>query len=241
MIQSIEDDEYKVQLEGIFEGPMDLLVYLIRKNELDVYDIPIAFITDQYLAYLEWMKAMNIDFAGEFLIMASTLMHIKSKMLLPVHGDEEDEEDPRIQIARPLQEYLEMKIAAEKLGERPMLGDGTFIRKTDRKDFFSDFDDDVIQVGLFELIDAFQRILKNVSPETRFQLTADGVSVKDRISQLVDILEEKGSIAFDELFNAPITKSDIVVTFLAILEMAKVCLIRVVQHVETGIIRIFYQ
>ena len=111
------DGPYKVHLENLFEGPMDVLIHLIRKNELDIYDIPIATITEQYLQYLEWMKMMNIDFAGEFIVMASTLAQIKSKMLLPVH-DEDDQEDPRLEITKPILEYLQMKSAAEQLGER---------------------------------------------------------------------------------------------------------------------------
>jgi segregation and condensation protein A len=116
------ESEYKVRLENVFEGPMDLLVHLIRKNEVDIYDIPVGLITEQYLAYLEWMKLLNIDNVGEFLVMASTLAQIKSRMLLPFHGEEEDEEDPRMQIARPLAEYLQIKSAAEELASRNMLG-----------------------------------------------------------------------------------------------------------------------
>ncbi|MCG6895239.1 MAG: segregation/condensation protein A [Desulfobacteraceae bacterium] len=235
------EDTYRVRLDGVFEGPMDLLVHLIKKHELDIYDIPIAMITDQYLAYLEWMQAMNIDFAGEFLLMASTLAHIKSRMLLPVHGGEDDEdEDPRSQITRPLLEYLKMKNAAEMLAERPLLGDGTFVRRTDTKAFIDEAEGEMIQVGLFELIDAFQRILQNVSPDQKVALTADGISVKDRINQLVDVLEESGSITFEELFPEGANRADIIVTFLALLEMVKIELIRVVQHVQSGIMRIFY-
>ncbi|MGD8469721.1 MAG: segregation/condensation protein A, partial [Desulfobacterales bacterium] len=108
----MQEEVYKVQLENIFEGPMDLLVHLIKKNELDIYDIPIALVTEQYLQYMEWMKAMNIDLAGDFIVLASTLTQIKSRMLLPASSDEE-EDDPRQEIVRPLVEYLQMKSAAE--------------------------------------------------------------------------------------------------------------------------------
>ena len=100
------DEHYRVSLEDIFEGPMDLLVHLIKKHEVDIYDIPIALITEQYLEYLGWMKAMNIDVAGEFLVMASTLAQVKSRMLLPAHEDENEDEAPRLEIIRPLEEYL---------------------------------------------------------------------------------------------------------------------------------------
>ncbi len=233
---------YRVRLENVFEGPMDLLVYLIRKNEVDIWDIPIALITHQYLEYIEWMKQMNIDLAGEFLVMAATLAQIKSKMLLPIHEDvEEDAEDPRLEIARPLAEYLMMKQAAEELATRTLLGEHTFVRRTDKSSFAIDPDEEVVKVGLFELIDAFRRILDNLAPEQRVEFSSDVISVKDRINELVDILEEKGSAAFEELFSGEMTKQGIIVTFLAILEMVKLRLIRVVQHVQSGVIRLFYQ
>ena len=235
------DDRYRVKLQNVFEGPMDLLIHLIRKAEVDIYDIPIAQITAQYLEYLEWMKQMNIDFAGDFVLMASTLTHIKSKMLLPVQVGEEEEEDPRLEITRPLLEYLRIKSAAEQLAERDLLGDKTFVRQPDTAALESIQDDQVIRIGLFELIDAFQNILDKVSPDHRVDLSRDRISVQERINQLTEILEEKESLTFDELFDAGSERSDIIVTFLAILEMAKLNLIRIAQHVPTGIIRIIYQ
>ncbi|MBU4185431.1 MAG: segregation/condensation protein A [Proteobacteria bacterium] len=233
------EESYRVSLDNIFEGPMDLLVHLIKKNEVDIYDIPIALITDQYLGYLELMKSLNIDLAGDFILMAATLTQIKSRMLLPVH-EGEDEEDPRVEITGPILEYLQMKSAAEQLAGRNLLGDSTFIRQSDIKDFLSDQDDEVIIVGLFELIDAFQKILKNISEDQRLEITADRMSIKDKISNLVDIFEEKGSITFEELFSADVLKSDVILTFLAILEMVKLCLVRIVQHTQSGVIRLFY-
>jgi segregation and condensation protein A len=234
------EELYRVRLDEIFEGPMDLLVHLIKKNELDIYDIPIALITEQYLQYLEWMQAMNLDYAGDFIVMASTLTQLKSRMLLPVSSDEEDDEDIMQEITRPLLEYLQMKSAAEQLVERNLLGENTFIRKPSRDDFLTDTDDEFIKIGLFELIDAFQKMLERIPEDHRVDLTADEISVKERISQIVDILEEKGSITFLELFPDNPDKRAIIITFLAILEMVKLTLIRVVQHVQTGIIRVFY-
>ena len=233
------EESYRVSLDNIFEGPMDLLIHLIKKNEVDIYDIPIALITDQYLGYMELMKSLNIDLAGDFILMAATLTQIKSRMLLPVH-EGEDEEDPRMEITGPILEYLQMKSAAEQLAGRNLLGDSTFIRQSDIKDFLSDQDDEVIIVGLFELIDAFQKILKNISEDQRLEITADRMSVKDKISKLVDIFEEKGSITFEEIFSADVLKSDVILTFLAILEMVKLCLVRIVQHTQSGVIRLFY-
>jgi segregation and condensation protein A len=231
---------YRVRLDEIFEGPMDLLVHLIRKNELDIYDIPIALITEQYLQYLEWMQAMNIDFAGDFLLMASTLTQLKSRMLLPVHEGEDEEEDVLQEITRPLVEYLQMKSAADQLVERNLLGENTFIRKPDRGEFLTGADDEFIKIGLFELIDAFQKILERIPDDHRVDMTADEISVKDRITQIIDILETKKSITFIELFSDNPDKNEIIVTFLAILEMVKLMLVRIVQHLQTGVIRIFY-
>jgi segregation and condensation protein A len=236
----MENELYRVTLTDIFEGPMDLLVHLIKKNEVDIYDIPIATITDQYLEFLEWFKSMNIDFAGDFLVMAATLTHIKSRMLLPTVSDEDDDEDPRMEIARPLAEYLRLKSAAEELSRRPLLGEDTFVRQPpDMRDLVPT-DGAFVKIGLFELIDAFQKILKNISDEDRLDLTSDRISVKDRIAELVDLFEAKQSLTFDELFTGRPTKSDVVVTFLAILEMVKLCLVRLAQHSQTGLIRLFY-
>ncbi len=237
----MENEPYQVKLTDVFEGPMDLLVHLIKKNEVDIYDIPIAMITEQYLTYLEWLKSMNVDFAGDFLVMAATLTHIKSRLLLPAVADEDENEDPRMEIARPLAEYLRLKSAAEELSRRALLGEDTFVRQpADARDLVPP-DEGFIRIGLFELIDAFQQILKNISAEERLELTSDSISVKDRIAELVDVFEEKRSVTFDELFASHPTKGDVIITFLAILEMVKLCLVRLAQHAQTGVIRLFYE
>jgi len=164
----MQNEIYQVRLEEIFEGPMDLLIHLIKKNEVNIYDIPIAIITDQYLEYMDWMKSMNIDVAGDFLLMAATLTQVKSKMLLPVHSDDEDEEDPLSAITRPLLEYLEIKSAAEILGQRKLLGVDTFTRSPKKEiDGLVEQENETIEVGLFELIDAFKNILESISQEIR--------------------------------------------------------------------------
>lgn len=236
------DDVYRVNVENIFEGPMDLLIHLIKKNEVDIYDIPVALITDQYLEYLKWMKAMNLDLAGDFIFMASTLVQIKSKMLLPVHDmDNDDEyEDPRLEIARPLMEYIRMKSAAEELANRHILGEFTFIRRSPEPEFSKKSPETFIQIGLFELVEAFKNILENASAEHRVDISEDHISIKDRIAQLVDILDQKGSITFYELFTPQCDRSMIVITFLAMLEMVKMSLVRIVQNIQTGSIRLFY-
>jgi len=187
------------------------------------------------------MKMMSIDFAGDFLVMASTLAQIKSRTLLPTHGNEDEEDDPRMELTRPLIEYLQMKSVADQLAERDLLGEKTFAR-TYAEGEFKEFagDDQVIQVGLFELIDAFQKILKSIPEDHRIDLDADSVSVKERITEIVDQLEEKGTMTFAEFFATRVQRSEIIVTFLALLEMVKLNLIRIAQHLPSGIIRIFY-
>ena len=237
----MQEELYKVQIDDIFEGPMDLLVHLIKKHEMDIYDIPIALVTEQYLEYLQWMKAINIDVAGDFILMASTLTKIKSRMLLPVHEEETDDEDPRLEIVKPLEEYLQMKSAANELISRNLLGEDTFIRNPSQENHSKDQDSEIIKVGLFELIDAFQTILEKISEHRGVDIiTADTVSVRDRIVQIVEIFETRNSITFNELFPMNTDKSEVVVTFLAILEMVRLSLINIVQNTQTGIIRLFY-
>jgi len=238
--QTQDQTPYSVNLGEIFDGPMDLLVHLVKKNEVDIYDIPITLIAQQYMEYLEWVKSLNIDVAGEFLVMAATLTHIKSRMLLPAQEEGEDE-DPRMEIIRPLVEYLQLQYAAEDLMNRNRLDWDVFVRTGfDGEDLpEKDPSSDLVQVGLFELIEAFQEIVKRVSPKFFLDITPDVISVKSRISQIKDILEDQDSVTFQELFEAHATKGDIVVTFLAILEMAKSQMIRIMQHVKSGIIRIF--
>ena len=236
----MQTDDYKVKLENVFEGPMDLLIHLIKKNEVDIYDIPVALITEQYLTYLEWMQRLNIDNVGDFLVMASTLAHIKSRMLLPNHGIEEEEEDPRLELVRPLAEYLRIRSAAEALAKRNLLGETMFTRKAKFKDFADD-DQEMIQVGLFELIDAFQKILQKVGKDHSVELASDEISVKERMNEVLAVIEEKGSITFSELFGASAEKRYIIVTFLSLLELMKLTLIRVAQSAQSGVIRLFYQ
>ena len=237
----MQEELYKVQIDDIFEGPMDLLVHLIKKHEMDIYDISIALITEQYLEYLQWMKAINIDIAGDFILMASTLTKIKSRMLLPVHEEETDDEDPRLEIVKPLEEYLQMKSAANELIARNLLGEDTFVRNPNQENHSIDQDGEIIKVGLFELIDAFQTILEKISEHRGVDIiTADTVSVRDRIVQIVEIFETRKSVTFNELFPMNTDKSEVVVTFLAILEMVRLSLINIVQNTQTGIIRLFY-
>jgi segregation and condensation protein A len=172
--------------------------------------------------------------------MASTLTQIKSRMLLPFHGEDEDEEDPRLELTRPLSEYLQIKSAAEELAGRNMLGDKMFTRRTNTKTYLED-DQELVQIGLFELIDAFQRMLEKVTRDHVVDLSVDTVSVKDRMNAIIAVLEEKGSISFLEMFPANVQKMDIIATFLALLELMRMNLVRAVQSAQNGTIRLFYQ
>jgi segregation and condensation protein A len=206
----------------------DLLVHLIKKNEINIYTdcaghraIP---------QYLEWMDALN-GVCAEFVVMASTLAQIKSRMLLPLHAEEGGEdEDPRQEIVRPLLEYLKLKSAAAQLSERPLLGEDTFTRGVKPGDLAPPGDEEVIKIGLFELIDAFQKILAGLPDEARIEFTTDTISVQERISQIADQLEVKGSLTFDFSDRRPQRDRGHV---LAILEMVKLALIRLVQHVNS--------
>lgn len=230
---------YQVNIADLFEGPMDLLIYLIKKNEIDIYDIPIGLLTAQYMEYLEIIKVLDIDSAGDFILMASILAHIKSRMLLPSYNPEEDE-DPRMEIVRPLEEYLQLKKASEMLLERDLLYDTSFVRPPSEELRLSPGDRD-IEIGLFDLMAAFQRMLNKLPEKEQMAFKQEGISVRERITQILDLLEQQESIAFDELVPTVFWRADIVINFLAILEMAKLALVRITQNTQSGTIRIFMQ
>ena len=230
--------EYEVKLE-IFEGPLDLLLHLIHKNEVDIFDIPITTIADQYLAYLDMMKALNVSVAGDFLVMASTLIHIKSKMLLPDLNDGDEGEDPRDEITRPLLEYMGLKEMAEELSEREILGKDVFARQ----DFSLDQDQidaeaPRLDINLFQLIDAFKRIMEKVEPGADLTLQHEKWSIKDKSRLIVSFMKEKGEMFFGEIFTKDRTVSELIVTFLALLELVYTGLIRVFQPSYSSDIRL---
>ncbi|MBN1849404.1 MAG: segregation/condensation protein A [Deltaproteobacteria bacterium] len=224
-----DNTEYEVKLE-IFEGPLDLLIHLIRKNEVDIFDIPIAIITEQYLEYLDMLKALNINVAGDFLVMASTLVHIKSKMLLPGYDEDEEAEDPRDEITGPLLEYLQLKEIAGELSEREILGRDVFKRNISL-DYRNQFqgDDTTLEVNLFQLMDAFKKIIEQNLPGTPITFRAQKWSLKERIAFIINRLKEKQTIYFTDLFEGNRDISEFVVTFLALLEVIHVGLVKVFQ------------
>ncbi len=229
--------DYEVKLE-IFEGPLDLLLHLIHKNEVDIFDIPISTITDQYLEYLDVMKALNINVAGDFLVMASTLIHIKSKMLLPELNDEE-EEDPREEITRPLLEYMSFKEIAGELSEREVLDRDVFARKmSDYLQSQMEQEGPLLDANLFQLMDAFKRIVDQRLPGVQLKLQIAKWSVKEKTELIISILRQKKDMFFNELFSEDRTISEFIVTFLALLEVIHIGLVRVFQSQSEGKIRL---
>lgn len=232
---------YRVQLPA-FEGPLDLLLHLIQQHELDILDIPVSFITQKYLEYLSLMRSLSIDVASEYLVMAATLTHIKSKMLLPVvpagqdgDGLPEEEVDPRAELVRRLLEYQKYKTAAADLFERGTLGKDVFGRGIQEP--VPEGPAPFAPVGVFSLFDAFEKLLKRTNVKIDHEVVFDRITITDRIVELTERLGERKRCTFEDLVlndptrpeGTPPTRFDIVITFLAVLEMARMKLIRVYQ------------
>jgi len=213
---------YKVKLE-VFEGPLDLLLYLIKKEEIEIKDIPIAKITDQYLGYLEVMKMLDLNIAGEFVLMAATLMHIKSKMLLPPVESEEEaiEEDPRAELVRRLLEYKKFKEVAGEL----------YHMETRQKDFFArpvtedskpePAEDAYFEASLFDLITAFNKVMKEIPKKTFHEFVKDEFTVEEKMHDIFHLLVKKSTIYFTQLFTKAKNKAEIITIFLALLELIR--------------------
>ena len=231
-------DSYNVKLEA-FEGPLDLLLHLIKQNEVDIYNIPMAEITRQYLAYLEVLKELNLDVAGEFLVMASTLIQIKSKMLLPLPAEdesgEEEGEDPRAELVRRLLEYQKYKDAAGELDRQQLVGRDTFLRhaQNDERDA-APAADMPLELEMFDLVAAFQQVLAKVSIETLHEVGAESFSIADRVNEILSLLQGRETVCFDELFPETFSREYVVATFLAMLELCKLRLIRLTQAASFG-------
>ncbi|MCJ7646763.1 segregation/condensation protein A [bacterium] len=226
---------YRVRLE-VFEGPLDLLLHLIKKNELDIFDIPIAEITSDYLNYIKLFRRLNLDFAGEFLVMASTLIHIKSRMLLPSIEtvEEEEPEDPRLELAARLMEYQKFKEAASIFKEREAI----------QRDIYGRLpivpleEDYTIEASLFDLVDAFQRVVFRVEKEVR-EIIQEDIRVEDRIREILNLLENRRFINFETIFSGQRTKRLLIVTFLALLELVRLRTVFARQARPFGDIRIY--
>jgi len=218
-----------------FEGPLDLLLHLCQKHELNILDIPIGFVTEKYLEYLAVMQIMSLDIASEYLVMAATLAHIKSKLLLPApppgQEDEnaEDEEDPRESLIRRLLEYQKYKLAGEELQSRGVAGRDIFMRGMPVEEAVQTGLPPLAQVPLFSLVEAFQNVLSKSKIKLSHDVVHERITLTDRINELVDILRVRKRIVFDELFSGLETRFDLVITFLAVLEMTKLRMTRLHQ------------
>jgi segregation and condensation protein A len=252
----VSGTDYKVELD-VFEGPLDLLLHLVKKHELNILDIPIGFVTDRYLEYLDAMQGLDLDVAGEYLVMAATLCHLKSRELLPGGGDDEDDEneegagegeegedlDPRADLIRRLLEYQKYKEAASHLGDRPVVGRNVWGRGSGTEDAVAEnVDPDAVAplapFPVHKLIEAFDRILRRAKLKVTHDVLIDRLSVSQKIAELTDRLESEGQFTFSSMFSfvregreASIeeVKHEAVVTFLALLEMAKLRLIAIRQ------------
>ena len=235
--------EYEVKLD-IFEGPLDLLLYLIKKNEIDIYDIPIALITEQYLQHIEMMKYLNLDVAGDYLLLASTLIHIKSKMLLPLEegdaGETEDEPDPRAELVKQLLDYQVFKEAAMQLEQRPLLERDIFKRGLSAENGNAERGEDEmdVEVSVFALVEPFYRIISSMKEPEFMEIDVEKLSLTDRINEVMEQLAEKKKLSFVELLRDSSDKRIILYTFLAILELMKLRMIKVYQASPFGVIRV---
>lgn len=227
--------EYKVQFE-VFEGPLDLLLYLVKKEEVDIYEVNLTKLASQFLEYVEMMRRLDLEVAGEFLVMAATLMYIKSKELLPVEKQvvvegEEDEEDPRWELIRQLVEYKKFKDAAAKLQERESSEESIYPRQPGKPEFAVEEAPQKIQVSVFDLIGAVNNILKRFQAregESR-DIFQDKWTVSEKIETILTTIEAKTKVRFSELFDAAVSRTEVVVTFLAMLELIRLKRIIILQ------------
>lgn len=220
--------DYRVNLE-IFEGPLDLLLHLIRKNDLEIADIPIALVLDQYMDTIEEARELNIDLAGDFLLTAAELIHIKSQLLMPVEGEEGEEEgpDPRAELVRRLLEYQRYKEAAGQLMARPLLGREVFIRSAGGLP--TNPEETSLEADLSTLLVSFQQVLKRLPQDASYNIHMDRVSVSERIIALTEQLRGQEGIRLTQLLAGATTRSELVLTFLALLEMSKMKMITMKQ------------
>jgi len=226
------EDIIKIKIP-VFEGPFDLLLHLIKEHKIDIYDIPISLITSQYLEYIEIMKELNLEIAGDFLVMAATLIQIKSRMLLPPDEEapSEDQEDPRRQLVQRLLEYQRYKEAALDFRTK----EDEWL-KVFRREPLSDEDEGelyLFDLSLFDLLDAFRKILDK-APSEIASITKETLTVKNRMSMIMEIIEEHEAVRFEDLFKEGITKIHLIVTFLALLELIRLGLARAYQEREFG-------
>ena len=228
---------YRIRLEQ-FEGPLDLLLHLIKKNEINIYDIPMALITKQYLEHLNLMKSLNLEVAGEFLVLAATLIHIKSKMLLPSESEDEEEEgqDPRADLVCQLLQYKQFKEAAHYLQDRERLWREIYSRPPLLMGTATEAEEAPLEITLFDLMDALQEVVRRMPSKILLEVTADHLTVKDRMNYILAQLEESAAVTFESLFTPSDGRLVLIVTFLGLLELMHLKLVRVFQPEAFGAI-----
>ena len=219
----------------VFEGPFDLLLHLIRENKLDIYDIPISVITSQYLEYIEIMKELNLEIAGDFLVMAATLIQIKSRMLLPPDEEAaaEEQEDPRLDLVQRLLDYQKYKEAASDLRTKEEEWMKVFHKEPLAEEGEEEGELYLFDLSLFDLLDAFKKILDKAPPEI-VSITRETLTVKDKISMIMEIIEGKEAVRFEDLFRDGISRVQLIITFISLLELIRLGLARVYQEKEFG-------
>ncbi len=239
---TVAQDEYKVKLE-VFEGPLDLLLYLIKKDEVDIYDIPIELITRQYMEYLSLMQMLDLNIAGDFIVMAATLMMIKSRMLLPVEERpemEEEEMDPRWELIKQLLEYKKFKDAAAFLEEMELRQQNMFVRDTEENLPVEKSGLEIGDVSIFDLISAFNEALKRAKPDKVGEIVGEHFTVADKIEYIMTMMRANSKISFFSLFSEKSSRGEIVCTFLALLELIRLRQVRAIQNEAFGEIFIEY-
>jgi segregation and condensation protein A len=238
-------DAFRVALPN-FEGPLDLLLHLIKEHRLDIFDIPLALITEKYLEHLERMREINLDIAGEFLVMAATLAHLKSRMLLPRQDaaqqvdavselQQEEAQDPRAELVRRLLEYQKYKDAAEQISKQDLLDRDVFPRRVPVEAVpIPEEEVGLQEFSVLKLIEALDRVLERLTPKLQHEVVREKVSITEAIQRIAERLRAQGACGFESLFDEHRTRQEVVITFLAILEMVKRRLLKVSQEAPLG-------
>lgn len=239
MIENRPKENYSVDLE-IFQGPLDLLLYLIRKDEIDIYDIPIAHIAEQYMRYLEVIQSLNLELAGEYILMAATLIRIKARLLLPRDEEEGEEIDPREELVAALLEYKKFKEAGEILREKRLLEERVFVppaigKGNGRKEHII-LDDNTT---LFDMLTVLKEVLERAKREQLYEVNLEETTIQDRVERILKILSDQESVTFVELFDDAPQKIIAILTFIAVLELAKLRRIKVRQSMPFAELRVY--
>jgi len=233
------EKDLQIRLE-IFEGPLDLLLHLVRVNEYDIFDIPIAEITGQFNDYLDLMRELNLNVAAEYLVMSATLMRVKSRLLLPPEENEEGEEvDPRTELVQQLLEYQRYREAAMEIGERPLLGRDVFARKFPSPELAGlQLDTGYLEVDVYQLLQALRDVIKHLPKDATHLVKMSGMSLRQRMADLLEMLRRSPTLLFTEFFRDVASVAEVVITFLGMLELVRQSMIKITQIDTLGPIRI---